>query len=71
MMDHYSLLLEIAHQRQQELLRQAETGHLYKRLKQNRPGLLQQIGHHVTDAVWQLKTNTHSNPATAPILDHK
>lgn len=70
MIDHYSLLLEIARQRQQELLRQAETEHLYKQLKQNQPRLLQQIGHHVADAVRQLITHIQSNPAT-PILGHK
>jgi hypothetical protein len=70
MINHYSLLQEFARLRQQEMLRQAETERLYKQLKGNRPGLLQQIGHHLADVARQLKTYTQSSPAT-PILGHK
>lgn len=71
MINHYSLLLEIARQRQQEMLRQAEAEQLCRQLTENQSGLLQQIGHYLADAGRQLKTRTQSNPATTPVLGHK
>ncbi|MCB0174444.1 MAG: hypothetical protein KDJ52_22290 [Anaerolineae bacterium] len=68
MMDHNSLLLEIARQRQQERLRQAEAERLYRQLKRNRPNLLQQIGHRMTDAVRQFITHIRPHPATPPLV---
>jgi|GEM_PF-3418910 len=70
MINHYSLLLEAAHERHQELLRQAEIGRCYKQLKRNYPNWLQQIGRRLADAVRQLKTHTQSNPAT-PIFGRR
>lgn len=70
MINHYSLLPEIAHQRQQEMLRQAETEHLSKQLKRKRPGLLQHVVHRLLTAARQLTAHSHSNPAT-PIFSER
>jgi len=70
MLNHYSLLLEIARVRQQEMLQQAEADRLYRQLKGNRSSLLQQIGCWMAGIVRQLKTHSQLNTAT-PILGQK
>jgi hypothetical protein len=62
MLNHYSLLLEIAHLQQQEMFRQAEIERLYRQIKENRPGLLQQVGHCLLATVQHFKVNLQSNP---------
>ncbi len=64
MLNHYSLLLEIAHQRQQQMLQQAEAERRYRQLKENRPGLRQQVGHRLLATIQHFKVNLWSNPAT-------
>jgi hypothetical protein len=70
MLNDYFLLLQIVRMRQQEMLQQAEADRLYRQLKENRPGLLQQIGCWLAGTVRQLKTHSQLNTAT-PILGQK
>jgi len=63
-------LLEIAYLRQQEMLQQAEAEQLYRQLKENRPGLLKQVGHRLLVATRQLEAYSKSG-ATTPIFDRK
>ena len=67
MLNHSSLLLEIARQRQQVMLQQAETERLYRQLKGNRGGLLKQAGQCLLAAASQLKAFRQSKPVT-PLL---
>jgi hypothetical protein len=62
--------LEIAHLRQQEMFRQAEVERLYRQIKENRPGLRQQVGHRLLTIVQHFKVYLQSNPAT-PIWSEK
>lgn len=64
MIINHSLLLEIARERQQELLQQAENERCYKQLKRNHPNRLQQIGQYLVDAIEQSKDHPQSKPAT-------
>ena len=54
MLNHSSLLLEIARVRQQEMFQQAEADRLYQQLKGNQSGVLQRIGHRLLAATLQL-----------------
>ena len=64
MIYHYSLLLEIARQQQQELLHQAEIERCYKQLTEKRSALLQQVAHRLLATVWQLTIHSQPNKAT-------
>ena len=70
MIDHDSVLLKFAYQRQQEMFKQAETERLYKQLKGNRPCLLRRVCRLLAGALWPIKVRHPSN-STAPVLGHK
>lgn len=63
-MNHYSLLLEAAHERHQELLRQAQIERCYKQLKRNNPDWLRQIGQYLADSIKPVKAHPQSKPTT-------
>lgn len=64
MINHYSLLLDLARERHQRLVQQAEAERCYKQLKKNYPNRLQQIGQYLADTIKQLKVRPQSKPAT-------
>ena len=70
MLNHYSILIEIARQRQQVMLQQAQAERLYRQFRGNREGLLKQAGQRLLAAASQLKASRQSKPVT-PLLDRK
>jgi hypothetical protein len=61
MLNHYSLLLETAYLRQQEMFRHVEAERLYMQLKETRLGWLHQVAHRLLATVQHFKVNLRSN----------
>lgn len=70
MIFHPDVLLELAREQEQDLIRQAERRRLYRQAERNQSGLLYRINQRVMNATQQMKRLTHLKPAR-PVFSRK